>query len=319
MRRRRRPLSLGLLVTVALVALPVGVGAAAVSLTVGGALAGRTAAKPAARSGRTAAKPPAHSGRKRGCPLGAVLQPGAGAPAADAPEGTQGAAQLVHPQGGAGIERGRLPRTAFRQDGGADLPPSMVLAVTPGAKTTFAVQARYGNGGLHCTARLSEVVKVRMPGVVKGLKVVSRTATGAVIGWRAASRGDAPIAGYRVSLDGAVAGQTRSLRYTLLFSSSHSHRVTVTAVDTRDRLGPSSGALEIGAPARPHVAGAPRPRPKASACPKSAAPKRPSCGSPASAARHPCPATGCTATGRSSARRRRPRSTSPTWTSPRRT
>ena len=87
----------------------------------------------------------------------------------------------------------------------------MVLAVTPGAKTTFAVQARYGNGGLHCTARLSEVVKVRMPGVVKGLKVVSRTATGAVIGWRAASRGDAPIAGYRVSLDGAVAGQTRSL------------------------------------------------------------------------------------------------------------
>ena len=140
---------------------------------------------------------------------------------------------------------------------GQTFAPSMVLAVTPGAKTTFAVQARYGNGGLHCTARLSEVVKVRMPGVVKGLKVVSRTSTGAVIGWRAASRGDAPVAGYRVSLDGAVAGQTRSLRYTLLFSSSHSHRVTVTAVDTRDRLGPSSGTLEIGAPARPHVAGAP--------------------------------------------------------------
>ena len=74
----------------------------------------------------------------------------------------------------------------------------MVLAVTPGLHTTFAVQARYGNGALKCTARLSETVRVRTPGGVPGLKVLTRTATGAVIGWRAARRGDAPIAGYRV-------------------------------------------------------------------------------------------------------------------------
>ena len=51
MRGRRRPLSLGLLVTVALVALPGGVGVAAVSLTVGGALAGTTAGATASAGG----------------------------------------------------------------------------------------------------------------------------------------------------------------------------------------------------------------------------------------------------------------------------
>ena len=95
--------------------------------------------------------------------------------------------------------------------------------------------------------------------------MVSRTATGAVIGWRAANRGDAPIAGYRVSLDGAVAGQTRSLRYTLMLSSSHSHRVTVTAVDTRDRLGASSGALVIRRTGKAQSRAHRRPCPKASA------------------------------------------------------
>jgi spore germination protein YaaH len=134
---------------------------------------------------------------------------------------------------------------------------SMRLAVTPGAQTTFAVQARYGNGGLRCTARLSETVQVLMPGAVPGLKVLSRTATGAVIGWRAARRGDAPIVGYRVDLDGAVAGQTHALRYTLIISSTHSHRVTVAAVDSRERLGPSGHALVIGTLVRPHAAGAP--------------------------------------------------------------
>ncbi len=245
MTRRRRPLSLGLLVTAALVALPVGVGAAAVSLTVGGAPAGRAAAKPPARSGpQAAAHPGPCSGR---APVRLRLTRLRGTRARlswGTPKAARGACALAYRV----LRSGKTVGQTFQ--------PSMVLAVTPGAKTTFAVQARYGNGGLRCSARLSEVVKVRVPGGVKGLKVVSRTATGAVIGWRAASRGDAPIAGYRVSLDGAVAGQTRSLRYTLLLSSSRSHRVTVTAVDTRDRLGHSSGALVIGAPARPHAAGA---------------------------------------------------------------
>ena len=70
-------------------------------------------------------------------------------------------------------------------------------------------------------------------------------ASGLVLGWRAASSGDAPIAGYRVSLDGAVAGQTRARRYTLILNDARVHRVLVTAVDTRGRLGAPSRELVI--------------------------------------------------------------------------
>ena len=82
---------------------------------------------------------------------------------------------------------------------------------------------------------------MRTPGGVPGLKVLTRTATGAVIGWKAAHRGDAPIAGYRVSLDGAVAGQTRSLRYTLILSSSRTHRVTSPPSTRRTASAPPAG------------------------------------------------------------------------------
>ncbi len=257
MRGRRRPLSLGLLVTAVLVALPAGVGVAAVSLTVGGALAGRTAGAPttpaagAPGSGATRAgsRGATHKGPCSGrAPARLHLKRLKGSQARlswVAPSAARGSSGLVYRV----LRSGRTVGQTFQ--------PSMVLAVVPGRHTTFAVQARYGNGALRCTAQLSETVRVRTPGGVPGLKVLTRTATGAVIGWRAAHRGDAPIAGYRVSLDGAVSGQTRSLRYTLILSSSHSHRVTVTAVDTRDRLGASGRALLIKALGRPQVAGAP--------------------------------------------------------------
>jgi spore germination protein YaaH len=135
--------------------------------------------------------------------------------------------------------------------------PAMVLAITPGRHTTFGVQARYGNGALKCLARLTETVPVHKPGAVPGLKLLARTASGVTLGWRAARRGDAPIAGYRVTLDGKVAGQTHALHYPLLFNNARSHRVSVAAVDTHERVGPSSGVLVISSLSRPHVAGAP--------------------------------------------------------------
>jgi len=245
----RRPLSLGLLVPVALIALPAGVGAAAVSLTVGGALAGSAATH--ASPGSTGASRPAvvHRGPCSGrAPARLHLKRLHGSRARlswSAPSAARASSGVVYRV----LRSGRIVGQTFQ--------PSMVLAVTPGLHTTFAVQARYGNGALRCTARLSEMVTVRMPGGVPGLKVVRRTATGAVVGWRASRRGDAPIAGYRVSLDGAVAGQTRSLRYTMILSSTRTHHVTVAAVDTRDRLGPATKALVIKALGRPHVAGAP--------------------------------------------------------------
>ena len=226
MRGRRRQLSLGLLVALALVALPAGVGAARVSR------AGAVHHGPC--SGRAPAR--LHLRRLHGSQARLSWS---------APSAARTASGVVYRV----LRGGRTVGQTFQ--------PSMVLAVIPGAHTTFAVQARYGNGALRCTARLSETVTVRMPGGVPGLKLLKRTATGAVIGWRAAHRGDAPLAGYRVSLDGAVAGQTHTLRYTLILSSARAHHVTVAAVDTRDRLGPAGRALVLKALARPHAAGAP--------------------------------------------------------------
>ena len=119
------------------------------------------------------------------------------------------------------------------------------LAVTPGRRTTFTVQARYAGGAQTCSARTTMVVPVRLPARVRGLRVISRTASQVVVGWRGARSGDAPIVGYRVSLDGAVAGQTRTRRYTLILSAARAHRVRVVAVDTRERVGAPSRELLI--------------------------------------------------------------------------
>ncbi len=254
MRGRRRPLTLGLLVTLALLALTAGVAVAAASPTAGGTLAGVAGTTNAGGSvgsgtGASGASGAAHQGPCSGrAPVRLHLKRLRGSQARlswGAPKAARGSSVLVYRV----LRGGRTVGQTFG--------PSMVLAVVPGRHTTFAVQARYGTGTLKCTAQLSETVRVRTPGGVPGLKVLTRTATGAVIGWKAAHRGDDPIAGYRVSLDGAVSGQTRSLRYTLILSSSHSHRVSVTAVDTQDHLGATGRALVIKALGKAQVAGAP--------------------------------------------------------------
>ncbi len=124
---------------------------------------------------------------------------------------------------------------------------SIVLRVTPGRVTTFSVQARSGLGSAGCWSKLRSKVPFRAPGRVAGLRVL-RQASGAVtLAWKPATRGDAPIAGYRVERDTAVVGQTRGRSYVLKVSASRAHRVLVAAVDTRGHVGPASRALEIGA------------------------------------------------------------------------
>ena len=124
-----------------------------------------------------------------------------------------------------------------------------MLEVTPGRRTTFVVQPRSPSGATGCPARLTMTVAARPPGRVRGLALVAHSASAVVIGWQPASRGDAPIAGYRVSLDGAVAGQTRSRRYALILNSARTHRVRVSAVDTRGRVGVASSELVLVATA----------------------------------------------------------------------
>lgn len=124
---------------------------------------------------------------------------------------------------------------------------AIVLAVVPGRRTAFTVQARYASRPQVCAARGRLVLALRPPGRVRGLRVLAPTPNGARIGWRRAAKGDAPIAGYRIFRDGAVVGQTRGRGYAVKLSGAHAHVIRVAAVDTRGHVGPSSKALKISA------------------------------------------------------------------------
>ncbi|HXM86137.1 MAG TPA: fibronectin type III domain-containing protein [Solirubrobacteraceae bacterium] len=123
---------------------------------------------------------------------------------------------------------------------------SLVLRVTPGRVATFSVQARSGAGSAGCWSKLRSKVPFRAPGRVEGVRISAHASGKVTLTWKAASRGDAPIAGYRVERDSAVVGQTHARSYVLKLSSGRAHRVVVAAVDTRGDLGPASKALVIG-------------------------------------------------------------------------
>jgi spore germination protein YaaH len=123
---------------------------------------------------------------------------------------------------------------------------SIALMITPGRPTTYSVQARYAGTGRTCSTRLRTSLTFRPPGRVVALRVLAGTSTGALIGWRAAGTGDAPVAGYRIERDNSVVGQTRRLQFGLRISGGRSNLVTVAAVDTLGHLGPSA-MLVIGA------------------------------------------------------------------------
>jgi spore germination protein YaaH len=137
---------------------------------------------------------------------------------------------------------------------------AMVLTVVLGRRTTFTIQARYTRSSGACATRIVSRLALRPPRRVRGLRILAHTATGVKLRWRRARRGDAPIAGYRIVRDGAVAGQTRARSFTLKLSSGRSHRITVAAVDTRGHLGPPSVALTIAAHRRAAQPRATRPR-----------------------------------------------------------
>ncbi len=77
------------------------------------------------------------------------------------------------------------------------------------------------------------------------MRVLADTNTGVRITWHSAKRGSAPVEGYRIRRDGVVAGQTPGRVYVVKFNLYRAHRITVTAVDTRGRLGRPSRALRI--------------------------------------------------------------------------
>jgi spore germination protein YaaH len=127
---------------------------------------------------------------------------------------------------------------------------SIVMRITPGARTTYTVQARYASAGSAsagsaCSATLRAALPFRPPGRVSDLRALAGTSSGVLIGWRAAAAGDAPIVGYRVERNGSVVGQTRRLQYGLRISGGRSNRLTVAGVDTLGHVG-QSAVLVIG-------------------------------------------------------------------------
>jgi spore germination protein YaaH len=169
------------------------------------------------------------------------------------------------PPGAAGAISYRVQRAGHTV--GQTTSASIVLRVTPGRVTTFSVQARSGVGGAGCRSKLRSRVAFRAPGRVGGLRIVRRATGRVTLAWKAATRGDAPVAGYRIVRDRAVVAQTHARGYALTLSPRRTHRVTVAAVDTRGHLGPASKTLVIagaatggsaptGAPSTPTGVGA---------------------------------------------------------------
>jgi spore germination protein YaaH len=115
-----------------------------------------------------------------------------------------------------------------------------------------------GRPAVHLPGHHAHHRAVRLPGRVRGARVLAHTADGVRITWRPARRGAAPIGGYRIKRDGVVVGQTRGRVYIVKLSAARAHRITVTAVDTRGRLGKPSKALRIPA----HAGGARRSAPR---------------------------------------------------------
>jgi len=123
----------------------------------------------------------------------------------------------------------------------------LIVRISPGRAALYTVQARRPGAAGVCSASLRAALPFRAPGGVPRLHVIGFTATGVVLGWRAAARGDAPIAGYRVIREGAVVGQTRRLRFALRLGSGRLQRVQVIAADTRGHLGRRGRTLLLAA------------------------------------------------------------------------
>jgi spore germination protein YaaH len=102
-------------------------------------------------------------------------------------------------------------------------------------------------GGAHTHTRAAHL---RRPGRVRGLRVLAQSSGRVRIAWRPARRGSISIGGYRIKRDGLVVGQTHTRTYTLRVGPG-THRITVTAVDLDDHLGPASRPLSVTVPGPP--------------------------------------------------------------------
>ena len=118
----------------------------------------------------------------------------------------------------------------------------------PHAPARAHTHSRAHHRGRHGTRHRKPLL--RTPGVVDGLRVLSREPNEVGIGWLRARSGSIAIGGYRVKRDGLVVGQTHGTSYTVRVGPG-THNITVTAVDLDGHLGPASDPLSITIPEPP--------------------------------------------------------------------
>ena len=101
-----------------------------------------------------------------------------------------------------------------------------------------------------CSASLKRTISYYPPGKARKLVASHVTSSTVHLAWRAATRGDGRLAGYRVYRNAEVLGQTESTRMTArhLFSGQE-YSFYVRAVDTNGIQGPRSRIVTIRTPA----------------------------------------------------------------------
>jgi spore germination protein YaaH len=150
-----------------------------------------------------------------------------------------GGPQVVRPSGHGGA-RGSLAASAYGDRQIVGRPGEHGHGSIP-----LGVPAHHGHSATAHRPHHGHRHAVRLPGQVRGVRVLADTNTGVRITWSPARRGAAPTEGYRIRCDGVVAGQTPGRVYVVKFNLYRAHRITVTAVDTRGRLGRPSRALRV--------------------------------------------------------------------------
>ncbi len=158
------------------------------------------------------------------------------------------------------------------------VPLTCTEALTPPACTASSLAYAAGRSAARSAHH------ARLPGRVRGLRVLHRTPTAVRLVWRRTRGGRYPVAGYRVWRDGAIVGQTHGRSFALRLGAARVHVVAVAAVDMRGHLGPRA-ALAIGAhlPATPSASHAPPSAPLHAVATTPLAPRPPAAHTPPTA------------------------------------
>jgi spore germination protein YaaH len=130
------------------------------------------------------------------------------------------------------------------------------VVIRPGAPQRLAVRAVDARGVRSRAAVISTASSKEAPQPPAGLRALEVTGTSVTLGWRPATAGSRPVAGYRVFRDALTLGQVTGTRFTApRLSADDAYTFTVAAVDARGHVSPPSRALTVATDAPPPSTG----------------------------------------------------------------